>query len=181
MTDLNEKDVARLLEGAGQLVARTVDIGLKDLERIESLLKQASSELTDSFLTIEKTVETYGHHLDSARELLAKVVDSGEDLPPALLDLVEELEAASAAGVTVEQHSSVVMRALQFEDITTQILSATLARFGRLSENMEAVVARHGDNVDAIVETLEKMAADDQLHVHTPNQEDLSPSDGLLF
>lgn len=176
-----------VLRAASDLVAGGVELSLTEVEQVEQLIRSSTAEIAESFLAVEALTREQRGRLAQAAEVVTSA------LPPDLLEreaeavevlrfaLEEQLEISTTLVQAVEERVSATMRALQFEDLSTQVLTGALARLARLAETFQSLTQAETSAEGSVVERIQRArrALDDDSGV--PVQRDLRPGGGRVF
>ena len=173
----------KLLETASELVAAAVNRALTDVERGQQLVLGATTEIAESFLSIEATIQEYRQRLEVLSNLMQSLEsDELEAVSETVrYALTEQIEATNILLEGVENRVSQAMRALQFEDMTSQILTAALGHLARLAEVFQVAQQRSNRDGEEIIQGLHQVIEDFQGSNDIPQQSTMTPGKSKVF
>ena len=149
-----------------------------DIQRANQLVQQVNSAV-GWIGTVDVRLDDAAAFRDEISGLLSHLEEVSTSTKSVLANLDEQSKA-------IEVHISDAMRALQFEDIVTQVATASTSRLQTLLTHLEGALQEDRDfsRPDELLEhltlRLEEGLAEDEPHMPA-NQEDLEQGDAFLF
>ena len=147
---------------------------------------QRANRLVQSVNSAVGWMGTFDVSLDDAasfRDEIADLLSNLESVNTSTQSVLTNLDEQAKA---IEGHISEAMRALQFEDIVTQVAATSMDRLQKLKDHLESAQRSTDESIGAadylehLVGQLEDSLEDDQTHMPA-SQQDLDQGEAFLF